>query len=180
MSLILEALKKLEREKPGPERGVVVLASAARATGRASRPSHVVPVAAAVTVLLTGTVGWWALSRPPVAPATAVLPAPVMAAETAPPPIELTAPPAVGVSRSSSPRVLAPVDRPLAPAATPAPVKLPAFVLSAIGSRDGHAVAVINDEVVQVGDLVKGARVVEIGTAHVEIEIDGERRRLVF
>jgi len=61
---------------------------------------------------------------------------------------------------------------PPAPSAAPTPAT---FRLSAIGERDGHRVAMINDRFVQEGDVFDGARVVRIGDAEVELELEGRR-----
>jgi hypothetical protein len=173
MSLILEALKKIEREKQAPERGVVVLASVARA-GEPQRGSRGAWVAVAVA-LVCAVAGAGLLRRPRAeAPLPAVTQAPATARRTldaAPPPIAL-APVAPAVKPA---RAMAPVASTAPPAVAPAPLRL-----SAIGSRDGVPVAVINDEIVQVGDVVNGATVVSIGTGSVEVEVDGQRRQVSF
>jgi hypothetical protein len=180
VSLILEALKKIEREKQAPERGVVVLANAAW-TGRGERTRTAPRIVAALVLLaLVGGAGWVALRRSPTA-----LPAALPTAATPPPPVarEPVVPAPIPV-----PLPLSEVRRPARPAAataaaSPSPAASspgPTLHLSAISSRDGAPVAVVNDQVVQVGDLVEGARVVAIGTTSIEVEVDGQRRTISF
>jgi len=45
----------------------------------------------------------------------------------------------------------------------------PALVLQAIGERDGRPIAVINDRLVREGDVMNGARIIRIGSDHVEV-----------
>ena len=49
----------------------------------------------------------------------------------------------------------------------------PTFALSTVVMAPDRRVAVVNGERVQVGDRVGGARVVEIGPAHVRLQQDG-------
>lgn len=52
--------------------------------------------------------------------------------------------------------------------------------LNAISQRDGRPVALINDRLVFEGDSFDGVRVIRIGDAEVEVEVNGERRVLRF
>ncbi len=183
MSLILEALKKLDREKKAPDRGFlvvgavpwpaprprgwtpllfVVAAGAAagsalwlawRARGHDEAPTHVV----------TSTT--MAVAAPRAAPAPGVAPP-----STSPPLLE---------SRPPAPRTRPPAER---PAAAPAPGVEPGsgLLLQAIAERDGKPIAVLNSRVVHEGDRFDGVTVVRIGTDEVEIEVRGRRRILRF
>lgn len=190
MSLILEALRKLEREKQLPARGVVVVGTAA--IGAEKRR----PLALFVLGLVLGSVVLaGVLGRRPAPRDEAARPAPPRPAATATPRAdespagarsakpELPAAAATGIAASlpaakTPPRaVAAPAVLPsVAPTATPAPT----FALQAISERDGHAVALINDRLLREGDSLEGARLVRIGRDEVELEIAGRRVRLGF
>jgi hypothetical protein len=69
-----------------------------------------------------------------------------------------------------------PPPAPEAPPATPAP----RFRLTVISERDGEPIALLNDRLVKEGDSFEGVTVIRIGTAEVEIEVDGERQTVGF
>jgi hypothetical protein len=62
-----------------------------------------------------------------------------------------------------------------APAAEEAPLRL-----QAIAERDGQPVAVVNGQVVRVGDRIGASTVVRIGAAEIELDTGGLRRILRF
>ena len=64
-----------------------------------------------------------------------------------------------------------------APRAAPAGLELR---LNAISQQDGRPVAILNDRLVREGDIFDGIRVVRIGEAEVEVEVDGKRRIVRF
>jgi hypothetical protein len=185
VSLILEALKKLEREKGVPDRGFLVLAHLPWArSGKAG--ARVAGLAALALVLAAAAFLAWR-SRP--APPRAVAPAPT--------PIPAALPPRAGVPAFPSPTVALPsstaalrAPATAAPPAAPAPapaLPLPSppeagaeFRLNAITVQDGHPVAVLNDRIVREGDSFEGVRVLRIGETEVEIEVRGERRVIRF
>jgi hypothetical protein len=159
MSLILDALRKLDREKGVPSRGFVVLAPGAKAPAAGSR--GVLLIALALVLGLVGAVTLSRLPAPPAAP-------PAPAHDLAPPTPTL---PAIRMPEPS----LAP------PKAVPSGAASPrTFVLEAISERDGSPVAVVNDHLVKEGDLVDGARIVRIGADEVEIEVAGTHRVVRF
>jgi hypothetical protein len=176
VSLILEALKKLEREKGVPERGFLVLAHlpwarSGKAGARAAGLVALVLALAAAAFLL------WRF-RPAAPRAVGPTPTPTLAA----------LPPRVGVPALPSPTVA--LSAPAATAPTPSSVHaLPPprppeaaaeFRLNAITVQDGHPVAVLNDRIVREGDSFEGVRVLRIGETEVEIEVKGERRVIRF
>ena len=178
MSLILEALKKLEREKQTPDRGFLVVAHVPWPAGTAGR-SLWLGVAAALGmvgllafVLLRGREGASAVvSAPPIS--TAPLPSASPAVLSA---LPTFAPPA---TRPAAPLV-AP-DVPIPPSSpTPSPAGDTELRLNAITQQDGRAVAVLNDRVVREGDVFDGIHVIRIGEAEVEVEIGGKRRIVHF
>jgi hypothetical protein len=59
-------------------------------------------------------------------------------------------------------------------------VSEPEFRLTAISTRDGEPIALLNDRLVREGDRFDGVRVIRIGVAEIEIEVDGERRTIGF
>lgn len=166
MSLILEALRKLEREKPVAERGFLVVA----APGQDKRRWELLRLLAGVGIgaAAAGLYSWRA-SVPPAGPA---FPAPdAMAAA------------ASAHTPAPAPSIAPPPTAPMVPrrqASAAAQPGEPALVLQAITQQDGRAVALISDRVLREGDEVQGARVVRIGEAEVEIEFQGRRITLRF
>lgn len=202
MSLILEALRKLERDKPAPERGVVVMTSAGLVDSRPHRGPWLwltlglATGVAAASVLLQlqrpSTESPAPGREPMTAPPTTLPPAPVTRA-AAPMPVSTATP----VPRRTQPPVAPAVETPFpalepAPIATPPPAPpahaahaatpspAPALVLQAITIQDGHPVALINDRVLREGDEIDGVRIRRIGETEVEIERDGQREVLRF
>jgi hypothetical protein len=196
VSLIFEALKKLEREKESPDRGVVVVAPGAWGEREPRSQSR---TAAAIGLVLLG-LGLAAFALRPRARATepasaAATPAP--AATLAPVPDET---PVVGRSSDDVPPPSSRLVVPTAPsphaaaaaqsaepetiALTPPPDPVaphePEFRLNAISSREGQPVALLNDRLVREGDMFAGVRVLHIGEDYVEIEVKGERRTIRF
>lgn len=181
MSLILEALKKLDREKKAPDRGFLVVGAV---PWPAPRPRPWLPallmVAAGVAV---GSALWFAWrartheetpkrSAPSssiavAAPGAAATPA---AAVVAAPPTTLR-PGAARIERLGVPAT--PV-----PAAASEPGA--GLVLQAISERDGKPIAVLNSRLVHEGDRFDGVTVIRIGADEVEIEVQGRRRTLRF
>jgi hypothetical protein len=209
MSLILDALKKLDREKDARDPGVVVVGSV---PWGARQPSRRPLAVAGLTGLLLAVVAgaWWVLRPTPratspapavppaalpttVAPASPIAPVPAPAQPRTASPLPVAARDAVPPER---PPVLAP-----APAAPPAsatadpaedvPVEAAApatggarspdeLVLQAISEREGRPVALVNDRLVREGDSFDGVTVVRIGASEVEVEVRGRRRVLRF
>jgi hypothetical protein len=193
VSLIFEALKKLDREKKAPERGFLVLGGAPVAGERRLR----VPVLLLLLAAAGG--GGFLIARatrpapaigPPVAPPSTASAAVPRLLPPAPLPPEAAERPAV-----SEPPPAAPSPEPgssgapVAPAvgaevpvpATPAPAApAPAFALQAVADQDGQPVAIVNGQLVRVGDLVNGARVLRIEREEVELEQGGRRLVLTF
>lgn len=168
MSLILEALRKLEREKQTPERGLLVVGATQWARPRAARP----PIVLFLLGVLIGAalLGIWrwrsAVPSPPPPVTMARAAAPPTTAAAAPPSVPPTAPPA-------------PTTEPLAATPAPSPTA-PTFTLQAISERDGRPVAIVNERLVREGDSIDGAQIVKIGIAQVEIEVAGRRIVLKF
>jgi hypothetical protein len=199
VSLIFEALKKLDREKQAPERGFLVVGASGWGAGRRAR---VVPIVAGLAA--AGLAGFlfaqWAQrprvetasgpaaassSHPPPAasaPATSAAPA-------APgvPPATYLAPALTTVSRAPAPAAAEPAAVPPSQprAAGPPPTQAaapeapgavePAFTLQAVTEQDGQPVAIVNGQLVRVGDMVDGAQVVRIDAQLIELTKDGRR-----
>jgi hypothetical protein len=172
VSLILEALRKLEREKQAPERGVVVVGAAAwpRARGEHRLGLFLLGLALGGTAL--GAAFLRQRATAPAPPVTlAALPAP--AATPVPPPLQQpSARPAAPVRIAVAPR----------PEATPSPAAAaaPVFTLQAISERDGRAVAIVNERMLFEGDSIDGARIVRIAKDEVELDHAGRRLLLRF
>lgn len=165
MSLILEALKKVERERATPEqRGFLVLGPAAWTPSRSNVGMIGGMVAAAV--IAGGAV--YLLTRPDAAAAPSV----ARVDERVAPPEPIAPPTSAWVPPPASS-----VARPRA-STTPPPAR--AIVLNAISAQDGVPIAVLNDRVVREGDTFDGIRVRRIRPTEVEVEIDGARRTLRF
>jgi hypothetical protein len=185
VSLILDALKKVEREKDAHEPNVLVVGSVPwGARARSWRPL-VVALLGTVLVALVAFALWprERAARPAATPSPAVSsPAPAApavvrdaASPTAPAPAAVVPPPEP--RRPSVPEA--------EPAAAEAPPSPPApaaddLRLNAISQRDGRPVALINDRLVFEGDGFDGVKVLRIGEAEVEVEVRGQRRVLRF
>jgi hypothetical protein len=204
LSLILEALKKLDREKQAPERGFLVVGAVPWPAPRARRWWPAVLALGVVVVL--ALVAWLAWPRgAPEAPRAVAPPAtiaaaapampPVATAKSAPASVPANAPPETATRPETPMRTeptpasssLAIPPAPASPAArpTPAPAK-PAdaasggLQLQAIAERDGHPVAIISGRLVREGDRYDGIAILHIGADEVEIELQGQRRTLRF
>jgi hypothetical protein len=198
VSLIFEALKKLDREKDAPDRGVVVVGAGAWGE-REPRSRARVSAALGLVLLGLGVAAFALRSRQAPArpePAQAVAPqaspeaptvpieAPLVtqpssegAGAVAPPP-----PPRLVVPTAAPPRAAAAALETVEPTPPPDPVvpHEPQFRLNAISARDGRPVALLNDRLVREGDMIEGVRVLHIGEDYVEIEVKGERRTIRF
>jgi hypothetical protein len=185
VSLILEALKKVERERATPEqRGFLVLGPTAWAPSR-SNLAWVLGMIAAAAVA-GGAV--YVLTRSPAGPMPPpeerVVPGPATAAPLA----GSAAVPPVATSWGSPPDSYAPLPR--RAAGDPAPARTgvvadrtpagPVLRLHAISEQNGAPVAVVNERVVREGDSFDGVRILRIGAAEVEVEVSGTRRTLRF
>jgi hypothetical protein len=201
VSLILDALRKLEREKEAPRRGFQVMTHvpwSRQGSGTRLLTAAVVGLSVAVGVL--GFALWRrtvqapvpvalspltapAESAPPAAlsepaPAAAVptpRPSTAIAAVSPPPARRAIARPAVAAGVDPGP----PVAPPKPPGPTPAPKK-GELHLNAISRQDGQPVALPNDRLVREGDVFDGVRVIHIGESSVEVEVDGRRKTVGF
>jgi hypothetical protein len=180
VSLIFEALKKLDREKKAPQRGFLVV-------GGAPLPGPRLQVPALLLLLAAAGGGGFLIARatrpaPPVAaPTTTSTAPPVTVRALAPPaplPPETAAAPVPTAVRDAPSASVEPVAPAAETAAAPAPA--PAFALQAVAEKDGHPVAIVNGQLVRIGDLVDGARVVRIDPEGVELDQGGRRLVLTF
>ena len=193
MSLILDALRKLERDKDAREPGVVVVGSVPWGEARPRLPLVLVLVAAAVLALaLVGGAGWLLRNAPGTKAGTPSAAAPTATPASAPDAASAVPPPST--SGGASPPATAPSPRPLAlpapDAATGAPAEAPPAArpaatsdhvrLTAISQKDGRPVVLINDRLMFEGDSFDGVKVLRIGEAEVEVEVRGKRRTLRF
>jgi len=186
VSLILEALKKLDREKGTPDRGFLVLAHLQRPLQGKGRAWVLIVAAVGLAAAAVSGAAWWRGRAAPTAPTesgpsvdraapatasalpttawtTPIGPAPRSAAEPAP-------------SAAASPAVVDPPEpTPSLKADIPTDLRL-----NAISRQDGRPVAILNDRLVREGDSFEGIRVLRIGEAEVEVEIAGVRRVIGF
>jgi hypothetical protein len=196
VSLVLEALKKLDREKGRDERGFLVMAAAPWPQRAARRW----PAWAAAGVAAAGAVAALLAVRAQRAPAPAVpIPAPTVAAAAperaaraiVPPPAVPNRVAAAGAPRPSErtatpnpPEVAAAPAARTEPAPRVAPTARPrpdhGLRLQAVSERDGQPIAIVNDHLVRVGDEVEGMRVLAIRATEVDVEIKGRRITLAF
>ena len=169
MSLILEALKKLEREKQTPDRGFLVVAHVPWPAGSADRSLW---LGGALALGLLGLLAFFLLrgreAQPVPGPPAPVTTLPAASALPAAPLPFLPSPP------SLTPRTVA------TPSPSPSPTGEVELRLNAITQQDGRPVAVLNDRVVREGDVFDGIHVIRIGEAEVEVEIGGKRRVVHF
>ncbi len=196
MSLILEALKKLEREKQSPDRGgLLVLGQTSwPSAAREGRRFALALVVAGLCGLAAGALYWPSRERG-APPSTAGTRSPASGAAATPtssagalawrPQVPETTPASVPVDepgivpeRASASRQ--PASAASGPAPAPAASLAPRFQLQAVSRRDGRAVAVLNDRLVYEGDSFDGATVIRIGEAEIELEIAGRRVVLGF
>ena len=200
MSLILDALKKLERDREAREPNVLVVGSVPWGTRARSR----LPLAvAAVAVVLVALVAFalWPRNRAPRPAAAAPSPAAHAPAAAAAgpivPPLTTAAPGAAAAPEPRRPALPPPgpdrSDREADEAAeTPAEAATAAadtrrnppgteeLRLTAISQRDGRPVALINDRLVFEGDGFDGVKVLRIREAEVEVEVRGVKKVLRF
>jgi hypothetical protein len=215
VSLILEALRKLEREKRSSEPGFLVLGPTSWAGGTRGPRAAMLVLIAGLALLATalGLLAWRNASggsapaarvaaAPPPPPADSPVAAPggyvPQAHANAPVPIPLPTPrsaPTLLATPAAAPAdALAhaahgpppthvaepPIQALSAPPGPPSQAEQPRFRLQAISVRDGKPVAVLNDRLVYEGESVDGVKVVRIGEAEVELEIDGRRQVISF
>jgi hypothetical protein len=252
VSFILDALKKLEREKETREPGVVMVGPVTWGGADRRRRGRLLAVAAAALVLVVALGLWWLsaspgpsapgnesreathpgggssdrlVSSPGGAPAQPARPSPPPAEEAPAPrtaeapghapsrasaalpptprrldlPAEETTPAAAGEYDPSSGETEPAAPGPLAPSgnaetlaegpvetgvsdapAAPTSAPVPAFRLTAISTRDGEPIALLNDRLVREGDRFDDVHIIRIGETEVEIEVDGERRTIGF
>ena len=199
MSLILDALKKLERDKGAREPNVLVVGSVPWGTRARSRLPLVSAGIAAVVVALVA-VALWPRTRVPrpaatplSTPAASALPSAAAGAPTAAPQPALAAPSAStapAARRSSVPSAgpATPMAKPPEETESPGDAgtarrALPGseeLRLTAISERDGRPVALINDRLVFEGDGFEGVKVLRIRATEVEVEVRGVKRVLRF
>jgi hypothetical protein len=180
VSLVLEALKKLDREKGRDERGFVVMAAAPWPTRAARRW----PAWAALGIATAGAIAAVLALRTTPAPAARPAPPAAATAVVKPTPAAVVTPrPPASVVATMAPPLAAPARRETREAA-PSPMAPrapdPEPRLQAISERDGQPIAIINDHLVRVGDEVDGIRVLAIRGAEVDVEVRGRRTTLRF
>lgn len=186
MSLVLDALKKLERDKETAPPGVLVVGAVPWQGVRRHRSLRLALALGGLLALAALALGAWWLRRwqpsevkvaPPALPAASAVtnaagpPLTTATPASAPPTRRLTLPragtPDAAPSAASEPRE-----------APPPPRNSPQ--LNAISQQDGTPVAVIDGRLVREGDSVGDVRVLRIGETEVEVEVDGRRRTLRF
>jgi len=206
LSLILEALKKLEREKQAPDKGFLVVAHVPWAVGSRGWPRGPLALGIALCVAAAAA-GLWLVRRSPAVAREAPAPAPVKAKAPATASVPAIVP--VQPSTTPDPALLVPSPHPPltletrppvrpvpprsatvrpglpTPAArsTPAPPSTPpevALRLNAISAQDGRPVAMLNDRLVREGDVFDGIRVLRIGETEVEVEVKGRKLIVTF
>jgi hypothetical protein len=184
VSLILDALKKVEREKDAREPNVLVVGSVPWGTRARSRRPLVVALLGTAFLALVAYALWprERAALPVASPSTlASSPAPSPTggrASVRPPanPAPVTAVPPPEPRRLSVPET----EPTLAEHPPSAPAPAADLRLNAISRRDGKPVALINDRLVFEGDGFDGVKVLRIGDAEVEVEVRGQRRVLRF
>jgi hypothetical protein len=184
VSLILDALKKIEREKDAREPGVLVVGSVPwGARARSRLPLVAALMGTALVALLAFAL--WPRDR---AARPVTIPSPPVSSPVPPPTPPVPRRPQV--PPAESPPTEAPASEPApagddVPATSPVPSRAGApgaddLRLNAISQRDGRPVALINDRLVFEGDAFEGVKVLRIGEAEVEVEVRGKRRVLRF
>jgi hypothetical protein len=187
VSLILEALRKLERDKDAPERGFVVMTHVPWAQGGGrSRLLGLGALALAVAVGALAVALWWGrTTKPPVPEPRAVATVPPSPPPPAPPTTLPSNPPfearalAIESLRRSSATAAGPAT-PASSVSRPSSSPAPELKLNAISQQNGRPVAILNDRLVREGDVFEGIRVIRIGETEVEVEVRGQKRVLTF
>jgi hypothetical protein len=196
MSLILDALRKLERDKERPDPGVVVLGPAPWPGLRSSRRGWIVGLVAAAVVLAVA-LAWLTRARTPGpdasgAPAASSSPVPMppprtpraVAAPVAPASGAPAAAPAADLGPPAGRRLVLPdaasgSDTAAVGRQDAKPVQRD-LQLMAISERDGRPIAIVSDHLVREGDSFDGVKIIRIGETEVEVEQHGRRRVLRF
>jgi cell division septation protein DedD len=201
VSLILDALKKLERDKEAREPHVLVVGSVPWGTRARSRLPLVAAAVGVVVVGLLAVMLWLRNTAP--RPATVApspggpSPAPSAAAAPIASPPAPAAPSAAPAAAPEPRRPSLPSGRPEADHAKPAEdTESPAgpateagapkapgteeLRLTAISRRNGRPVALINDRLLFEGDGFDGVKVLRIGEDEVEVEVRGVKKVLRF
>jgi general secretion pathway protein B len=194
MSIILDALKKLDREKVAKRGGTVNIASGILLQERSRRRLLSVPVMAVIFTALAAVVVtyYWtdtALSPPAESKPASTSPAPAVQATPAAPPLPPVAkqepaagpvPPAaeakkpVDTPRARTPAVMETVKAPEKNANTAASTR-PALKVSGIVWQEERPArrAFVNEIRVREGDMIKDVKVVEILPNQVRFSQDG-------
>lgn len=184
MSLILDALKKMEQDKARRRIQSVDLGPAIlQERTRHAAPRLRIPAVVACAVVVTAIATYLLMDLIPASRGKQAVPAPVTQERSAPPPIEsdrsLPLPPAEPVMASPAPL---PVQAPaqteaLPPSSAAAPTAtIPVLVVSGIAwqeERHGRR-AVVNGVLVSEGTMVAGARVMEIHAGKVIFSSGGQ------
>jgi len=192
VSLVLEALKKLDREKGREERGFVVMA----ATPWPARAVRRWPLWGLLLAAVVAAAAWAVTSRRAPATATAgaasatsaagatalpdVSTVPAARIPTAPRAPARAAADSAGSPAPAEPRPATEVARPATATAASAERGLPGLRLQAISVRDGQPIAILSDRLVRVGDEFDGVRVIAIRESEVDVEVRGQRATLRF
>jgi hypothetical protein len=199
VSLILDALKKLERDKETGEPGVIVVGAVPWEGVRRRRTPALALTLVVLLVLVGISAGAWWLARAQrrapaegrasggaAAPTATAMPT---ASDAAPAASTVPSAPATGTGPTRSAplaRRLTLPDRATDAASTAsehreaAPPSRVGPQLNAISQQDGRPVAVIDGRLVREGDSVDGVRILRIGETEVEVEVGGRRRTLRF
>jgi hypothetical protein len=191
VSLILDALKKLEREKEASPTGVLVVGAVPWRGLRRRRPLLALAVATLLVLATVAIVTWWLSRQTPSAagtPSRAAAPEATSAAEAASVTSGRAATPSAPPTRRLLlPEPAGPSSGPTAGAGEATPSLLQAEApsrrgpqLNAISRQDGKPVAVIDGRLVREGDSIGGVHVLRIGETEVEVEVQGRRRTLRF
>jgi hypothetical protein len=180
MSLILEALRKLEREKPDQARHTTVLL-APLAWPKSTRDRRLSIALGVILVTLVGAAGWFIIKS------ALQPPGPLAHSAPAPPPsptptVPGPPPPPTPVAPLRPTQASPPARHGAQPTAPRQGATSTGFRLTAIGDQEGVSVAVLNDRLMRVGDSLLGARIVRIGETEVELvrEVDGRHFTIGF
>ncbi|MBK5256094.1 MAG: hypothetical protein JJE39_08680 [Vicinamibacteria bacterium] len=179
MSLVLEALRRVE--KPDARPGSVGVAVASYRPARRRR-SPLLPLILGLSTGVVLLLSWRPQGR-------TAEPSPAAALESPPRAVAAEPSEATRLTTSDVPRV-SPSEKPpgrAVPSTAPmtalpktsALVTRPPLVLQAISERDSRPIAVINDRLVKEGDLFEGARVLKIDAESVEVLLETGQKATV-
>jgi hypothetical protein len=193
MSLVLDALRRVEKSDGGP--GSVGVSVGSYRSRRLSRASMLLPLLLGAGTAAAFLYPFGRSSDKPAVngsanqsqPPSSVVPpnvAPVAARSVSSPQLPTPEPPVASatIAANRTPRVesvstTAKAKR--SPAGSVAAAGPQTLVLQATSEREGRPIAMVSDQLVREGDTIGGARIVKIGAESIDVLFESGRREVV-